>query len=199
MCQTAVHRSFAIADNLGEVSAKSQVVLGLSEKCQVLLIYIVHFKNSDLGLGFRFKQCALIMSVFCLLPPSTFCSETIRGCCLFSFPLFLSLCCILWLHAQFHPKNYASLISYLCNINFNLYIYCIYVFVCVWGRGEYVMYISFYFGWKIIRLAFWFLTSLRFKIVGSSTICCVSYLLCYWPIGDLPVTKACSSANINQG
>lgn len=64
--QTAVHRSFAIGDNLGEVSAKAQVCYNfsyhVSRICFGSMGYILTF-----GVGFRFKQYALITLAYCLL------------------------------------------------------------------------------------------------------------------------------------
>lgn len=69
--QTAVHRSFAIADNLGEVSAKAQVdIIEFYYNCNGVRLHFLQFKRHILTVGlsvFRFKQCALTTLAFCLL------------------------------------------------------------------------------------------------------------------------------------
>lgn len=54
--QSAVHRSFAVADNLGEVSAKAQVFFFRN----LLMFFIVCFTSDFVSEFFRFKLCVLI-------------------------------------------------------------------------------------------------------------------------------------------
>lgn len=68
--QSAVHRSFAIADNIGEVSAKAQVIIF---PCMTAMSFIQNFilfpceHILTCGVGFRYKRFALITLVSCLL------------------------------------------------------------------------------------------------------------------------------------
>jgi len=50
--QSAVHRSFALADNLGEVSAKAQVCINAKDHC---LVDIPPIKPADVSFGFQIQ------------------------------------------------------------------------------------------------------------------------------------------------
>jgi len=68
--QSAVHQSFAVGANLGEISAKAQVSM-----CISFFFSIICISNgglfSDFFVYFRSKQCALTSLVLCLLHLST--------------------------------------------------------------------------------------------------------------------------------
>lgn len=100
--KSAVHRSFAVADNLGEVSAKAQVLQYIpfrhflsffeNKVSWFLLVFCWWFPTSYFA--FRFSQCALIILALCLLHFLTCHSRTIKGSYSLPFPLF---CYILYI------------------------------------------------------------------------------------------------------
>lgn len=64
--QTAVHRSFAVADNLGEVSAKAQVLFMFHLCFPFFKVYVVFDGINDYYFAcFRFNKSALTTLVLC--------------------------------------------------------------------------------------------------------------------------------------
>lgn len=78
--QSAVHQSFAKADNLGEISAKAQVSISVFLFCLPFFNLFIRGLYYEYLIYCRFKQSALTFLVLCLLPLLICGLGTIKGC-----------------------------------------------------------------------------------------------------------------------
>lgn len=91
--QSAVHQSFAKADNLGEISAKAQVSISVFLFCLPFLNLFIRGLYYEYLIYCRFKQCALTSLVSCLLPLLICGLGAIKGCYFFHDEMLLFMFC----------------------------------------------------------------------------------------------------------